>query len=111
VGDEELLRSLRNLWPTAVLVVRYGRNREQIAADIDVGLADIAPPGRIALANPDIVERLRSGAPLNEVDPSTLYGGEAPGYTDYHSGRSRGRRRRHGVDQQRRRVRVQPGHP
>ena len=83
MGDEELLRSLRNLWPTAVLVVRYGRNREQIAADIDVGLADIAPLGRIALANPDIVERLRSGAPLNEVDPSTLYGGEAPGYTDY----------------------------
>jgi 2,4-dienoyl-CoA reductase-like NADH-dependent reductase (Old Yellow Enzyme family) len=83
VGDDELLRSLRDVWPTAVLVVRYGRNREQIAGDIDAGLADIAPLGRFALSNPDIVERLRSGAPLNEVDPATLYGGGAPGYTDY----------------------------
>lgn len=87
VGDDELLRSLRDIWPTAVLVVRYGRNREQIADDVAAGLADIAPPlGRFALANPDIVERLRLSAPLNEVDPSTLYGGGgATGYTDYPS--------------------------
>ena len=83
VGDDELLRSLRDIWPTAVLVVRYGRNREQIADDVAAGLADVAPLGRYALANPDIVERLRSNAPLNEVDPSTLYGGGAAGYTDY----------------------------
>ena len=83
VGDDELLRSLRDIWPTAVLVVRYGRNRGQIADDVAAGLADVAPLGRFALANPDIVERLRSNAPLNEVDPSTLYGGGAAGYTDY----------------------------
>lgn len=47
------------------------------------GLADVAPLGRFALANPDIVERLRLDAPLNEVDPSTLYSGSATGYTDY----------------------------
>ncbi|WP_285245923.1 alkene reductase [Pseudarthrobacter sp. efr-133-R2A-89] len=82
-GDDELLRSLKNIWPTAVLVVRYGRNREQIADDVAAGLADVAPLGRFALANPDIVERLRSNAPLNPVDPSTLYGGGAAGYTDY----------------------------
>lgn len=79
VGDDELLRSLRDLWPTAVLVVRYGRNREQIAGDIEAGLADIAPLGRHGL-------RL-------------------------HSGRSRGRRGRHGVDQQRRGQRGKPGNP
>ncbi len=83
LGDDELLRSLRDVWPTAVLVVRYGRTREQIADDIDAGLADIAPLGRFALANPDLVERLRTGDPLNEVDPTTLYGGGATGYTDY----------------------------
>ncbi|ANP74308.1 alkene reductase [Cryobacterium arcticum] len=83
VGDDELLRSLREAWPTAVLVVRYGRGREQIADDIDAGLADIAPLGRFALANPDVVERLRAGAPLNELDPATLYVGGAAGYTDY----------------------------
>jgi 2,4-dienoyl-CoA reductase-like NADH-dependent reductase (Old Yellow Enzyme family) len=83
VGDDELLRSFRQAWPTAVLVVRHGRTREQIADDIDAGLADIAPLGRFALANPDIVERLRTGAPLNEIDPATLYGGGEAGYTDY----------------------------
>lgn len=83
LGDDELLASLRNLWPTALLVVRYGREREGIAADIDAGLADIAPLGRFALANPDIVERLRTDAPLNDLDPATLYTGGANGYTDY----------------------------
>ena len=83
VGDDELLRSLRVAWPTAVLVVRYGRSREQIADDIDAGLADLAPLGRFALANPDVVERLRADAPLNELDLATIYGGGAAGYTDY----------------------------
>ncbi|WP_308252696.1 oxidoreductase [Rhodococcus qingshengii] len=83
VGDDELLRSLRNVWPTAMLVVRFGRVREQIANDIDAGLADIAPLGQFALANPDIVDRLRREAPLNALDPTTLYGGGEVGYTDY----------------------------
>ncbi|MET7353914.1 alkene reductase [Streptomyces mirabilis] len=83
VGDDELLRSFREVWPTALVVVRLGRTREQIADDIDAGLADIVPLGRFALANPDIVERLRTDAPLNEVDPATLYGGGEAGYTDY----------------------------
>ncbi|MBZ4487113.1 alkene reductase [Microbacterium sp. cx-55] len=83
VGDDELLRSLREIWPTAVVVVRYGRTREQIADDIDAGLADIAPLGRFAIANPDVVERLRTDAPFTELDPATLYAGGATGYTDY----------------------------
>ncbi|WP_218712329.1 alkene reductase [Arthrobacter sp. BF1] len=83
VGDDELLQSFREVWPTAVLVVRYGRTREQIAADIDAGFADIAPVGRMALANPDVVERLRAQAPMNDLDPATIYGGGESGYTDY----------------------------
>lgn len=83
VGDDELLRSLREAWPTAVLVVRYGRTRDQIANDIEAGLADIAPLGRMALANPDLVERLRTDAPLNTPDPATFYVGGETGYTDY----------------------------
>lgn len=71
VGDDELLRSFRDVWPTAVLVVRYGRTREQIADDIDAGLADIAPLGRFALAvHPPIrphrpVRRSNNGKSLN----------------------------------------------
>ncbi|MGV2982770.1 alkene reductase [Microbacterium sp. AGC85] len=83
LGDDELLRSFRDVWPTVVLVVRYGREREGIAADIEAGLADVEPLGRFALANPDVVERLRGDLPFNDVDPATLYTGGATGYTDY----------------------------
>ena len=39
--------------------------------------------GRPFIANPDLVQRLRIGAPLNALNPATLYGGGAKGYTDY----------------------------
>ncbi|MER8162924.1 hypothetical protein [Streptomyces sp. NPDC094472] len=31
----------------------------------------------------DLVERVRSGGPLNTPDPATFYSGGATGYTDY----------------------------
>lgn len=64
-------------------MLRYGRTREELAEYLDSGLADIAPVGRWALANPDLVERLRLDTALTEADPATLYGGAAAGYTDY----------------------------
>lgn len=45
--------------------------------------ADLIAFGKLYIANPDLVERLRLNAPLNEPDPSTFYGGDAHGYTDY----------------------------
>lgn len=47
------------------------------------GKADLVAFGRPFISNPDLVERLRRGAPLNELDRATLYGGGAAGYTDY----------------------------
>ncbi|GAA5171638.1 MULTISPECIES: alkene reductase [Halomonadaceae] len=47
------------------------------------GLADAVVYGRPYIANPDLVERFRRQAPLNEPDPDTFYGGGAQGYTDY----------------------------
>lgn len=82
-GDDDLLRDIRQLWPNALLVNRFGRPLEALGADVEAGLADVVPVGRWALANPDFVERVRRGAPLNEIDTSTLYGGGAAGYTDY----------------------------
>ena len=46
-------------------------------------LADLVAVGRPFLANPDLAERWRTGASLNEPDPATFYGGGAEGYTDY----------------------------
>ncbi|MFC3076762.1 alkene reductase [Phenylobacterium terrae] len=82
-GNEALLGEIRRLWPNALLVARGGRPLERAAADVEAGLADVAPVARWALANPDFVERYRRGAPLNEADPATFYGGGAHGYTDY----------------------------
>lgn len=47
------------------------------------GSADAIVFGRAFIANPDLVERLRRGAALNEPDPKTYYGPDAKGYTDY----------------------------
>jgi len=50
---------------------------------VDSGATDLFCIGRGFLANPDLVERLRTGAELNEPDLSTFYSGGAHGYTDY----------------------------
>jgi N-ethylmaleimide reductase len=50
---------------------------------LDAGLIDAAAFGRAFIANPDLPERIRLGAELNEPDLATFYGGDAAGYTDY----------------------------
>jgi N-ethylmaleimide reductase len=45
--------------------------------------ADLIAFGKPFIANPDLVERLKKGAPLNTPDKATFYGGGAKGYTDY----------------------------
>ncbi len=45
--------------------------------------ADLIAFGKLYIANPDLVERLKVGAPLNTPDNKTFYGGGAKGYTDY----------------------------
>ncbi|MCB1470651.1 MAG: alkene reductase [Rhizobiaceae bacterium] len=47
------------------------------------GRADLIAFGRLFIANPDLVERFREDAPLNDPDKFTFYGGGAKGYTDY----------------------------
>lgn len=55
--------------------------RERIAA----GKTDLVTFGRPFIANPDLPERYRLDAPLNEWDDSTFYGGDERGYIDYPS--------------------------
>ncbi len=45
--------------------------------------ADLIAFGKLFISNPDLVERLKLGAPLNDFDKATFYGGGAKGYTDY----------------------------
>lgn len=50
---------------------------------ITSGKVDAVAFGKLAIANPDLVERFSTGAELNEPDPSTFYGSGPKGYTDY----------------------------
>ena len=47
------------------------------------GHADLVAFGKLFLANPDLVKRLRERAEFNQPDEATFYGGGAKGYTDY----------------------------
>ncbi len=59
----------------------YGRElAEQTLAS---GNADLISFGRPFIANPDLVDRMRSGAPLAEAPKQYWYGGGATGYSDW----------------------------
>ena len=47
------------------------------------GRADLVAFGEAFIANPDLPERLRRGAPLNVADKATFYTSGEKGYTDY----------------------------
>ena len=64
-----------------VLVGGYDRDRAD--ADLQAGRGDLVAFGRVYLANPDLVRRLREGAALNPPDLSTFYTPGPKGYTDY----------------------------
>ena len=82
-GNEDLLRAIRRDWPGALVLNRGGADIEARARDIEEDLTDAVAVGAMVLANPDLVDRVKIGAPLNEPDKSTFYGGDEHGYTDY----------------------------
>lgn len=77
-----LFAALRAAWP-GTLIVNGGYGRASADAVIGAGEADMVSFGTAFLANPDLPERLATGAALNEPDRATFYGGGAGGYTDY----------------------------
>lgn len=82
-GNEKLVGDIRAQWKQALIVNRPGRPRDRIGADLASGLADLEAYGQLVLANPDFVARVKTGAPLNEADRASFFGGAAQGYTDY----------------------------
>ena len=69
--------------PAGVWMVNNGYTREMAMEAIASGAADMVAFGKPFISNPDLVLRLAQNAPLNPLDPSTLYGAGAKGYTDY----------------------------
>jgi 2,4-dienoyl-CoA reductase-like NADH-dependent reductase (Old Yellow Enzyme family) len=66
-----------------VYVANEGFTRDSAEQAIKAGRADAVAFGKAFIANPDLPERLRAGAPLNHPDPATFYAHAAKGYTDY----------------------------
>ncbi|RMO82922.1 putative proteinH:flavin oxidoreductase H oxidase protein [Pseudomonas syringae pv. philadelphi] len=60
-----------------------GYDLELATAHVNANKADLIAFGRPFISNPDLIERLKTGAPLAPLDQATLYGGGAEGYTDY----------------------------
>jgi N-ethylmaleimide reductase len=64
-------------------MVNNGYTREMAIEAISSGYADLVAFGKPYVSNPDLVQRFKMNAPLNKFDPTTFYGGDAKGYTDY----------------------------
>lgn len=74
--------TLRQRWH-GVYMTNHGYDRDSANAAVMTGETDLVAFGALYIANPDLVERFRAGAPLNAPDASTYYGGGEHGYTDY----------------------------
>jgi N-ethylmaleimide reductase len=65
------------------LVINCGFKPETARRVIDEGYADAVAFGKLFIANPDLVERIATGAQLNRWDQDTFYTPGPKGYTDY----------------------------
>jgi N-ethylmaleimide reductase len=58
-------------------------NKELAEEALNSGRADLVSFGRPFIGNPDLVQRLRNGAPLVDAPKETYYGGNEKGYSDW----------------------------
>lgn len=65
------------------LITAAAYTPESALLAVEQGRADAVAFGRLFLANPDLVERIRNRQTLNAYNRATFYGGGAHGYTDY----------------------------
>ncbi|MEV1080487.1 alkene reductase [Streptomyces sp. NPDC050211] len=87
-ADEDVLVGLRRAWPGTLImnpVLPMGpKQTGRTEADRWLGLgAELISFGRAFIANPDLVERLRTGLPIAPVDEATYYQGGDSGYLTY----------------------------
>ena len=73
---------VRRVFEGAV-IVNGAYDRASGEAAVAAGMADLVAYGVPFLANPDLPERFRRHAPLNQPDAATFYMGEEKGYIDY----------------------------
>ncbi len=64
-------------------IANNGYDRQMALDAVANDQADAVAFGRLYIANPDLVQRLKANAPLNAPNPKTFYKPGPEGYTDY----------------------------
>jgi len=81
-GAQDCVRGVRQNFDGS-LILNGNFSVLEARALLHSGVADAVAFGRAYIANPDLVARLRSRAPLNPWDDATFLHGEERGYVDY----------------------------
>ena len=82
IPTEPVSPAMRALYSGAI-AVNSDYDGPSARARMAEGMVDAISFGRPFIANPDLVDRIRGGAPLNVGDEATYYSGGAAGYVDY----------------------------
>ena len=82
MGGDAVVLHFRRLYP-GTLILNVGINALHGARLISDGAGDLIAFGRDYIANPDLADRIRLDASLNDQRPEYFYGDSATGYTDY----------------------------
>lgn len=81
-GKQDFTATLKRLFDGCLIVNQnYDLNSANMV--LRTGTADAVAFGRSFISNPDLAERFRTNAPLNEWEPDTFYGDGPKGYVDY----------------------------
>lgn len=81
-GEDSLGPRLKEAFG-GVYIVNEGFDKAGAEKALADGVADAVAFGKLSIANPDLVQRFKANAPLNQWNASTFYGPGAEGYTDY----------------------------
>lgn len=81
-AEDSLMPALRSKFK-GVWIANEGLTADSAKQILATGQADAVSFGKAYIANPDLLERLQNDLPLNAIQPETLYGSGAEGYTDY----------------------------
>ena len=79
----KLSPEIRKVFKGVLIVNSDYTTVEEAQAELDSGNADAISFGRTVIGNPDLPERLRTGAPLAQDDAKTWYSQGPEGYIDY----------------------------
>ncbi|MGF6771507.1 2,4-dienoyl-CoA reductase-like NADH-dependent reductase (Old Yellow Enzyme family) [Paraburkholderia sp. GAS199] len=82
LGDDRLGPQLKKEFG-GVYIANEAFTPESAQQVLDAGEADAVAWGKLFIANPDLVRRFATNAPLNKPNPATFYARGETGYVDY----------------------------